>query len=86
MYSLAHYHKGDGEMLLNHLIDVKRWVIRSIAGAYLRSREIPGGSYVQDSDFRQSVKKLPFVHIPRVPRPNTAAAYIRSARSSACAS
>ena len=58
-------------MLSNHLIEVKRWVIRSIAGAYIHSREIPGGSYAQDSDFRQSVKKLPFVHIP----PGSAARY-----------
>lgn len=51
-------------MQLNHLINVKRWIIRNIAGAYLKSREISGGSYAQDSDFRQSVKRLPFEHIP----------------------
>lgn len=51
-------------MQLNHLINVKRWIIKSVAKAYLESRALPGGRYAQDSAFRQSIKKLPFEHIP----------------------
>ncbi|MEG1912208.1 MAG: monomeric [FeFe] hydrogenase [Cloacibacillus sp.] len=51
-------------MLLNHLVNVKRWVIKSVSEAYLESREVQGGSYAQDSAFRQRIKKLPFEHIP----------------------
>ena len=51
-------------MLLNHLINVKRWIIRNIALAYLKSRDTAGGSYAQDSEFRQAVKRLPFEHTP----------------------
>lgn len=51
-------------MQLNHLIYVKRWIINRVAKAFMESRALPGGRHEQDRAFRQSIKKLPFEHIP----------------------